>query len=414
MPLSNPQKIICEAPFRFRVAVCGRRFGKTHVAIRELARFASQPNKTCWYLTGSRQQAKSLVWTKLKKKLRKLNWIQTTNESELSIELINGSKICLKSAEQGDNLRGESLTFLVIDEFADIDLDEIWNQILRPALSDQKGHALFLGTPKAGNQTARDLYDNALIKKNWISFSFTTIDGGFVDEDEIAQARQDLSPKVFAQEYLASWENFAGVIMYDFGEHNIKEVKPPTANEPLVVGMDFNITPLVCQIGRHTKTGIEIFDEIILENSNTNEVSMELRNRYPTQPITVFPDPAGGARKTSANGNTDIKILEMAGFTTRYHRSHPLVKDRINACNSLFFKREDGSTRFTIDPKCKYTIKSLKNWTYKEGTMIPSKNEGQDWSHACDSIGYLIEYLFPIQKPIQAKVPQRFGHALSN
>jgi len=410
MPLSKPQQLIAECPIRFRVVVAGRRGGKTFLSMRELCRFASQPNSVVWYLTNSRQQAKSLVWDKLKKKLRTLRWIKDTNESELTISLVNGSKICLKSAEQGDNLRGESLNFICIDEFADIDLDIIWSQIIRASLSDKKGHALFIGTPKAGNQTARDLYDNYLTKKGWMSFTYSTIEGGFVDEEEIEQAKQDLSPKVFAQEYLASWEQFAGVIMYEFGEHNISEVAKPNPHEPLVVGLDFNVTPLCAQVGRNTRNGIEIFDEIILENSNTNEFCDELRNRYPTNPITVFPDPAGQQRKTSANGNTDIKILEMAGFTTRYHRSHPLVKDRINSCNSLFFKREDNTTKFKIDPKCKHTIKSLKNWTYKEGSMIPEKD---GWDHACDSLGYLIEFLYPIQKPQVKVAPQRFGHQLA-
>lgn len=411
MPLSKPQQLIAECPIRFRVVVAGRRGGKTFLSMRELCRFASQPNSVVWYLTNSRQQAKSLVWDKLKKKLRALRWIKDTNESELTINLVNGSKICLKSAEQGDNLRGESLNFICIDEFADIDLGIIWSQIIRASLSDKKGHALFIGTPKAGNQTARDLYDNYLTKKGWMSFTYSTIDGGFVDEDEIAQAKQDLSPKVFAQEYLASWENFAGVIMYEFGEHNIAEVsKPVNDHEQLVVGLDFNITPLCAQVGRNTRNGIEIFDEIILENSNTNEFCDELRNRYPKNPITIYPDPAGTQRKTSANGNTDIKILEMMGFTVRHHRSHPLVKDRINACNSLFFKRDNDTTRFKIDPRCRHTIKSLKNWSYKPETMIPEKD---GWDHACDSLGYLIEYLYPIQKPQPTIVPKRFGHELA-
>lgn len=412
MPLSKPQQLIAECPIRFRVVVAGRRGGKTFLSTRELCRFASQPNSVVWYLTNSRQQAKSLVWDKLKKKLKHLRWIKDTNESELTIYLVNGSKICLKSAEQGDNLRGESLNFIVLDEFADIDLDTIWNQIVRPSLSDKKGHALFIGTPKPGNQTARDLYDNYLTKKGWMSFTYTTIEGGFVDADEIEQARQDLSPKVFAQEYLASWQSFAGVIMYEFGAHNIMPVAGPASkNESLMCSVDFNITPLCAQIGRNTTTGIEVFDEIILENSNTTELAQEIRNRYPTNPITCFPDPAGVQRKTSANGNTDIKILETAGFATRYHRQHPLVKDRINACNSLFFVRPDGTTRFKIDPKCKFTIKSLKNWTYKQDTMIPEKDSG--WDHACDSLGYMIEYLYPIKKPMRDEQPQRWAHAIA-
>jgi hypothetical protein len=408
MALSVKQQAIADCPTRFRCVLAGRRGGKTFLAMREVCRFASKPNSIVWMLANSRQQIKSLCWNKLKKKLNSLRWVANTNESELTITLKNGSMICLKSAEQGDNLRGESLDFICIDEFCDIDLEEIWAQIIRPALSDKKGHALFTGTPKAGNQAARDLYDKHLTNKNWASFSYTTEEGGFVDADEIEQARQDLAPKVFSQEYLANWENFAGIIFGEFGDHNIQEVRKPTATEPVFIGMDFNVTPCSAVIGRQTRTGIEIYDEIYLENSNTTEMIDEIKNRYPTNPITVFPDPAGVQRKTSAGGNTDIRLLEMAGFTTRYHRQHPLVRDRINSGNSLFFKRDDGSTRFTIDPRCKKTIACLKNWAYKTDTMIPSKDSGFD--HGCDALTYMIQFLFPITKPVEASAPQRFGH----
>ena len=408
MALSVKQQAIADCPTRFRCVLAGRRGGKTFLAMREVCRFASKPNSIVWMLANSRQQIKSLCWNKLKKKLNSLRWVANTNESELTITLKNGSMICLKSAEQGDNLRGESLDFICIDEFCDIDLEEIWAQIIRPALSDKKGHALFTGTPKAGNQAARDLYDKHLTNKNWASFSYTTEEGGFVDADEIEQARQDLAPKVFSQEYLANWENFAGIIFGEFGDHNIQEVRKPTATEPVFIGMDFNVTPCSAVIGRQTRTGIEIYDEIYLENSNTTEMIDEIKNRYPTNPITVFPDPAGVQRKTSAGGNTDIRLLEMAGFATRYHRQHPLVRDRINSGNSLFFKRDDGSTRFTIDPKCKKTITCLKNWAYKTDTMIPAKDSGFD--HGCDALTYMIQFLFPITKPVEASAPQRFGH----
>jgi hypothetical protein len=352
------------------------------------------------------------VWSKLKKKLKSINWLLDTNESELRLTLVNGSQICLKSAEQGDNLRGESLGFCCIDEFCDLDLDEIWQQIIRPSLADKKGHALFIGTPKAANQAAKDLFDNHLTKPGWASFTYTTEQGGFVDPDEIAQARQDLAPKVFAQEYLASWETFAGVIFSEFGDHNIKPVNKPTDTEVIVAAIDFNTTPLCAVLGRQTRQGLEMFDEIILENSHTNELVDEIRNRYPRNPITAYPDPAGVQRKTSANGNTDIKILEMAGFQTRYHRQHPLVRDRINAGNSLFYKRDDGTTKFAIDPKCTKTIRSLKNWAFKEGTMIPDKDSG--WDHACDALTYAVQYLYPITKPAPVTPqPQRWGHQLA-
>jgi hypothetical protein len=175
--------------------------------------------------------------------------------------------------------------------------------------------------------------------------------------------------------------------------------------------MDFNGTPMSAVIGRQTATGIEVYDEIYLDNSNTQEMIDEIRSRYPRNPVTVFPDPAGVQRKTSAGGNTDIKLLEIAGFTCRYHRQHPLVRDRINSGNSLFFKRPDGSTRFFIDPRCKKTIACFKNWAYKPESLQPDKDRG--WDHGADASTYWIQYSFPITKPIPESRPQRFGHALA-
>ena len=97
----------------------------------------------------------------------------------------------------------------------------------------------------------------------------------------------------------------------------------------------------------------------------------------------------------------------MAGWDVRYHRSHPLVKDRINAANSVFHLRPDGTTKFKVDPRCRHLIKCLRNWTYKEGTMQPNK-DGND--HMVDAATYAIEYLYPITVKRSTPEPQRWGH----
>jgi phage terminase large subunit len=409
MPLSKAQRMIADAPFRFRVAVCGRRFGKTHLAIRELAKYAAKPDQRVWYVAPTYRMAKQIVWKKLKKKLLNINWVKKVNEQDLTLELVNGSEISLRGADNYDSLRGVGLNFICLDEFADID-SEAWYEVLRPTLADTAGHALFLGTPK-GMNWAKDIFDNYTTKKSWMSFQFTTVDGGNVPEEEVEQARQDLDARTFSQEFLATFENFSGIIAYSFGTHNILKAEEVNANEQLILGTDFNVNPMSCTVMRRTKDGLHCVDEIVLNSSNTNELIDEIRNRYPRNPITIFPDPAGVQRKTSANGNTDIKLLENAGFTVRYHRQHPLVKDRINSANSLFFLRDNDTTRFYIDPKCKHTIKSLQQFCYKEGTQIPDKDSGFD--HMFDALTYAIQFLFPINKEIQPIAPRAFGHALA-
>lgn len=403
MALSKAQQIIAESPMRFRVACCGRRFGKTHLAIRELARHARFPQRRVWYVAPSYRMAKQIVWKKLKSRLHSINWIKKINESDLTLELINGSEISLRGADNYDSLRGVGLDFLVLDEAADID-SEAWYEVLRPTLSDTGGSALFLGTPK-GYNWFKDLYDRAKTQRDWISFTFSTLDGGRVPAEEVEQAKRDLDVRTFAQEYLATFEKYSGIIAYAFGEHNYAPAPKYESNTPLIVGMDFNTSPMSAVIMLRTRDGLHAIDDIALNNSNTQEMINEIKARYPLNPITCYPDPAGVARKTSANGNTDIRLLEQAGFAVRYHRQHAQVKDRINAANSLFNKRPDGTTRFLIDPKCKNTIKSLLNYSFKEDSQQPDKGI---YDHMFDALTYPIEFLFPIQREHIPQPAQRW------
>jgi len=136
MPLSLAQKTISDSTARWRVVVAGRRFGKTHLAIRELCYHARQPQKDVWYIAPTYKMARQIVWKKLKNRLQDLRWVEKTNETELTIQLRNGSTIALKGADNYDSLRGVGLDFIVLDEFADID-PEAWYETLRPTLSDR-------------------------------------------------------------------------------------------------------------------------------------------------------------------------------------------------------------------------------------------------------------------------------------
>jgi hypothetical protein len=216
MPLSKPQLEIVNAPQRFKVAVCGRRFGKTTLSIREICRVASQPSKEIFYIAPTYRQAKMIAWKKLKNKLLDLRWVSKINETELSILLKNNSLISLKGADGGaQNLRGVGLDYLVMDEFSLID-EEAWTEVLRPALSDKMGSALFITTP-AGMNWAKDLFDLAgEFPDEWASFQFTSIQGGNIPEAEIEAARRTLDIRTFKQEYEASFETFSGRIFYAF------------------------------------------------------------------------------------------------------------------------------------------------------------------------------------------------------
>lgn len=409
MPLSLPQQTIVQAPQRWKVVVAGRRFGKTHLAIRELCRHAKDTDKTVWYVAPSYRQAKMITWKKLRKKLLELRWARKINETELSIELKNGSTIALKGADNYDSLRGAGLSFLVMDEFADINPDA-WYETLRPALADQQGGALFIGTPK-GLNWAHDLYQmHQEFPDEWASFQYTTIDGGNVKPEEIEAARKTLDERTFRQEFMAKFETFSGRVFYAFDrQYNIREFSGDLPHE-LHIGVDFNVDPICAVVGIKSQNHFHVIDEIRIFGSSTDDLVEEILNRYPKKSIVCYPDPAGTQRKTSAGGRTDHSILRNANFRVLAPHSHNAVKDGINAVNAKL-RNSAGITSLFFDPRCKYSIECLEKQTYKEGTSIPDKDSGFD--HMNDALRYMIDYLYPIKTNYEPIKPQMWGHRIA-
>jgi hypothetical protein len=415
MPLSRAQNLVAEDQRRFRVVVAGRRFGKTHLAIRELCYHARDPGKEVWYVAPTYRQSKQIVWRKLKNKLTDLRWAKKINEAELTIYLKNGSTIALKGADNADSLRGVGLDFLVMDEFADID-EEAWYEVLRPTLADKQGGALFIGTPKGIGNWAHDLYQMPVeYPEAWSSYQFTTIDGGNVTAEEIESAKRDLDERTFRQEFMATFETYAGRIYYAFDrKQNVIDVPDidKYSMEVIYVGMDFNIDPMSAVIATRKGDDLYVFDEIRMYSSNTQEVVDELRSRYAKSKIWVYPDPASRQRKTSAGGSTDLLQLQNAGFVVKCPTSHTPVRDRINAVNARLCD-STGVRHLIIHPRCKYTIEGLERHTYKEGSVQPDKESGYD--HMMDALGYMVDYLFPIkrEREVNNHAPKRWTHSIA-
>lgn len=413
MPLSVPQRTIVTAPQRFKVAVCGRRFGKTTLAIWLMCREAAQPGREIFYIAPTYRQAKMIAWKKLKNKLLDLRWVKKINETELSIVLKNESTISLKGADGGaQNLRGVGLDAVILDEAAIID-EEAWTEVLRPALADKQGWALFISTP-AGMNWLKDLYDLAEeYPDEWASFQFTSIEGGNIPEAEIEAARRTLDARTFQQEFEASFVNFSGRIFYAFDrKYNIRPWLVDADSKVLPelhIGMDFNVDNNSAVIAIRDRDTLHIIDEIKMMGSNTDEMVQEIQNRYPKHKITVYPDPAGAQRKTSAGGRTDHTILRAAGFTVRSPHGHNAVRDGVNAVNAKL-RSSTGITTLFFDPKCKYAIESMEKHTYKPGTSIPDKDSGFD--HFSDAVRYLVDYLFPIRQPVTAPPTRMWSHKI--
>jgi phage terminase large subunit len=404
MPLSNAQEKICSDNNRFRVAVTGRRFGKTHCAMRELAKHASEPDQQVWYVAPSYRMAKGIVWDQFKNKLKDLRWIDQSNEAELKLRLKNGSVIHLKGADNPDSLRGVGLDFIVMDEFQDIE-PRVWTEVLRPTLSDKGGKAMFLGTPRGVGSWSHSMYTMAQETEDWGSHTYTTLEGGNVPEDEIEQAKRDMDMKTFEQEYLATFNTYSGQVYYNFDRDTTVKPFAGTVHE-IHCGIDFNVDPMSVCIATIEGSQVHFHDEVVMKGSNTDEVCDELKRRYPNARIVMYPDPAGRQRKTSAGGRTDISILQNAGFKVNVRNAHTPIRDRVNSVNSKL-KNSNGIASLFVDPKCKQIINSLERMVYKPGTSIIEKDGELD--HMADAVGYLIDFLFPLRTDYEHSAPQRWA-----
>ena len=210
--LHDAQMEIFTSKKRFKIASCGRRFGKSYLAAWVLIINALQStSKDVFYVAPTFQQAKDILWSILKSIGREV--IKAAHENTATLTLINDRKIYLKGSDRPDTLRGVGLAYVVMDEYASMK-QEVWEMILRPTLADIKGGALFIGTP-AGKNHFYQLWLDAQkeeYEKEWEAFQFNSTDNPFLDPLEIEAARSTMSTQAFRQEFEATFETFSGGI----------------------------------------------------------------------------------------------------------------------------------------------------------------------------------------------------------
>lgn len=201
------QQNVFNDPVRFKVIAAGRRTGKSRIACWTLIIAALQSdraNSHVFYVAPTQGQARDVLWSLLLDLGSPV--IQSSHVNNMQVKLINGATISLKGADRPETMRGVSLKHVVLDEYADFK-PEVWEQILRPALADQKGTAIFIGTPMGRNHFY-DLYKYAELSEDddWKAWHFTSYDNPTIDDSEIEAAKKSMSSFSFRQEFMASFE----------------------------------------------------------------------------------------------------------------------------------------------------------------------------------------------------------------
>lgn len=229
------QAAVFNSKARFRVVAAGRRFGKSHLAAREMAIMALMEEYNgykmtvengVYYVAPTFDMAKRIMWPKLRNLLgfeAQGGFIRNENINDGWIELVNGRRMYIRGADNPDSLRGMGYQFVVLDEYADMK-SMVWEEIIDPALMDVEGSALFIGTPKGKNHFYK-VFMGALLKpehdeqgnpadwSDWEAFHFSSRDNPLIKERELNRLTKNRTSDVVRQEIEASFISGGGKVL---------------------------------------------------------------------------------------------------------------------------------------------------------------------------------------------------------
>ena len=219
MILHQSQELVAKDLHRFRVVNCGRRWGKTTLAILEMvAKAVFKADSKVVYIAPTYQQARDIAWNDLKKLCGPVATSINESRLEITIKTKGGgtSTIWLRGWESVETLRGQAFNFVVVDEIAMMrNFWSSWEEVLRPTLTDKRGEVLFVSTPKGFNHFY-DLCNRELTDSDFKTFHFSSYDNPHLPKDELDKAKATMPPDRFAQEYEASFQKTQGLVYKEF------------------------------------------------------------------------------------------------------------------------------------------------------------------------------------------------------
>ena len=376
---------ILRSPAKVKVMFSGRRFGKTRMMLAAgLEKAITTPGSVTFYLAPSRKMAKDIGWRVLKDSVP-MSWVERVLESTLTIEFRNGSRVTLGGLDYADSLRGQSADLLLLDEFAYArDLQEAWEGSLLPMLATSRGDAIFASTPAGGGNFSAELWEKAADTPGWARWNFPTVAGGWVDPEWVMERRTEMDASLWRQEFFGSIESLLGAVYPAFNNQNIGTCTDD--GSALLMGVDFNRSPYCAALMQVQGDRLCVLEEVVLMESDSREMALEVRSRYPDREVLCCPDPTGSRKQTSSLGLSDHAILkDVGGFSIRSPRAPWAISDKVNATRLMILDAA-GSRRLLVDPGCKRVIRSLKNLEFKPGLSVPDPSS--EHGHMADAVGY--------------------------
>jgi len=391
---------------RWAVMVAHRRAGKTVACVNDLIRAALTEGKQdarYAYIAPQFNQAKDVAWMYLKRFCGVIPGAEF-NESELRVDLPNGSRVRLYGADNPDRLRGIYLDGVVLDEYADM-RPSVWGEIVRPLLTDRQGWAVFIGTPK-GRNAFWSVWDQAASNDRWFRLMLRASETGILPADELSDAQGDMTPEQYAQEFECSFE---AAILGAYYARELRDAETdgricsvPVERSSLVhVAWDLGVgdsTALVfCQVvGREWR----IVDYYEANGVGLDHYVQVLNSRGYTYGDQILPHDVGV--RELGTGRSRLEVLDSLGVRNVKVLPATSVDDGINAVRMTLPKCWFDATR------CRDLLEALRQYRteYDDRLKRFKPRPLHDWtSHAADAFRYLCvgldEYTPPKRQSVE-------------
>ncbi len=381
---------------RFVVLVAGRRFGKTTLAlIKLITTVFAKENSRAWYVSPSYRQSEMIAW-KMLQNLLPPEIIIKKDETRLEMILIGNREIALKGADNPESLKGTGLEYAVLDEYAYIK-QNVWEEVIRPMLTDTKGGALFIGTPQGKNNLWRLWLKGQRHETGFSSYQFKTVDNPFIDPKEIEEAKTQVNERYFRQEYEASFEDYTGLIYPEFNHKShvvepfyIDKMFPRTgAIDPAISGTTAALKAMIDEDGALT-----IYEEYYQANKRVSEITPDIKE----DGVSWFIDPASSSKNIQREGKLYALYDEYADQGLYARPAEHDVDSGINRV-AEYFKQN----KIRIFSTCKNLINELETYHWSEeretvaGVLKPRPYKSMD--HAVDCLRYIV-----MSRPVNAKI----------
>jgi phage terminase large subunit len=338
------------------------------------------------YIAPLFNQAKDVAWNYLKTYSQPF-LTGPPNETELRVDLLNGSRIRLYGADNPDRLRGIYLDGVVLDEYADM-APSVWGGVIRPLLADRAGWATFIGTPKGRNDFFQ-IYDRAVNDPNWYAVKLRASETGILDQEELDSAKLDMTPEQYEQEFECSFE--AAILGAYFGKEMAEAERmgriiaslPRIPGSPVHTAWDLGNSDHMAiwcfQVGANE---IRVIDYLSAHGQYMDKYCAELdaKEYHGTDYV-----PHDAKVKSLETGRTRVETLIKLGRKPRVIADHH-VMDGINAARMTF-------PRVWFDSiTCHEGLEALRQYRaeYDEKTRAFRDTPKKDWAtHPADAFRYL-------------------------